>query len=276
MIQWEKDSKGQRSCTERGDRVSDDDDRGDPAPPVRVMIARRDVLRLGRALLAWPLMGIVRRAGADPLTESAAELEERTQEYQDTLGRLRALAEEALTRAAAALERSGRLHADGLIARRDVEEAERAVAEAESRLEERQRELAAAEQMTAEVRARRQLAAAPAVPPGEERATPEVVEYHGVSAWTLGQVADLERFFGARFGRALPVSALGQTPLHDRLGFDHRNAVDVAVHPDSNEGRALLDHLRARRIPFLAFRGQVARASTGAHVHVGPPSPRVG
>jgi hypothetical protein len=72
------------------------------------------------------------------------------------------------------------------------------------------------------------------------------------------------------------VSALGQTAVHNRLGFDHRNAADVAVHPDSPEGRALLDHLRALGVPFLAFRGAVAGASTGAHVHVGAPSPRSG
>ena len=69
---------------------------------------------------------------------------------------------------------------------------------------------------------------------------------------------------------------MGQTSLHDRLGFDHRNAVDVAVHPESAEGRALLGYLRARGIPFLAFRGPVAGASTGAHVHVGAPSARTG
>src|SRR5262245_54609687 len=106
------------------------------------MIARRDLLRFGRALLAWPLMGSARRVGADPLTESAAELEERTREYQDTLRRLRTLDEQALARATAAAERSRRLHADGLIARRDVEEAERAVAEVQSHLEETRSQLA--------------------------------------------------------------------------------------------------------------------------------------
>ena len=101
-----------------------------------------------------------------------------------------------------------------------------------------------------------------------------MLEYRGARPWTLAQVASLEQFFAVRFGRSLPVSALGQTPLHDRLGFDHRNAVDVAVHPHSVEGRALVDHLRARGIPFLAFRGPLAGASTGAHVHVGAASPR--
>jgi hypothetical protein len=109
------------------------------------------------------------------------------------------------------------------------------------------------------------LAALPPPPAGGERSTPGVLEYRGVTAWTLAQVESLERFF---------VSALGQTPLHDRLGFDHRNALDVAVHPDTPEGRALLDHLRAHGVPFLAFRGPVAGASTGAHVHVGAASPR--
>jgi len=33
----------------------------------------------------------------------------------------------------------------------------------------------------------------------------------------------------ARFGRSLLVSAFGQTALHDRKGFDHRNALDVAA-----------------------------------------------
>jgi hypothetical protein len=72
------------------------------------------------------------------------------------------------------------------------------------------------------------------------------------------------------------VSALGQTALHDRLGFDHRNAADVAVHPDTVEGRALLDYLRAEGIPFLEFRGPRRGVSTGAHVHVGAASPRTG
>jgi hypothetical protein len=112
--------------------------------------------------------------------------------------------------------------------------------------------------------------------PENERAIPEVAEYRGAGPWSLGQVESLEQFFVGRFGRPLPVSALGQTPTHDRLGFDHRNAVDVAVHPDSVEGRALLAHLRGRGIPFLAFRGPRAGVSTGAHVHVGSASPRTG
>jgi hypothetical protein len=71
------------------------------------------------------------------------------------------------------------------------------------------------------------------------------------------------------------VSAFGQTPLHDRMGFDHKDALDVAVHPDSPEGRTLMDYLRAARIPFIASWGTVPGSSSGAHIHVGQPSPRI-
>jgi hypothetical protein len=49
----------------------------------------------------------------------------------------------------------------------------------------------------------------------------------------------------------------------------------VALHPDSAEGRALMDYLRRRGIPFLAFRGARAGVATGAHIHVGEPSERL-
>ena len=84
----------------------------------------------------------------------------------------------------------------------------------------------------------------------------------------------VERFFNSRFGRSLPVSAFGQTALHGRLGFNHSNAFDIAVHPDSLEGRAILSLLRAQGIPFIAFRSAVAGIATGPHIHVGNPSPR--
>jgi hypothetical protein len=241
-----------------------------------MLITRRDLLRLGYAALAsWRALA-AGRAAAETLQESLAELEQRTREYRASLERLMSLHQAGLDRAAAAAEQARRLHAQGLIARRDVEEAERAAADAEGRLVEARAQLGDADSLMVEAHALQRLAILPPVPPGAEQSMPEVVEYRGVTAWTLAQIAGLDRFFSARFGRPLPVSALGQTAVHNRLGFDHRNAADVAVHPDSPEGRALLDHLRALGVPFLAFRGAVAGASTGAHVHVGAPSPRSG
>lgn len=85
---------------------------------------------------------------------------------------------------------------------------------------------------------------------------------------------DIKGFFTSKFGRTLPVSAFGQTRLHNRLGFDHRNSVDVALNPDSAEGRALLGKLRGFGLPFIAFRHSIPGVATGAHIHVGKPSRR--
>ena len=97
----------------------------------------------------------------------------------------------------------------------------------------------------------------------------------GKLIWSLTGVGKISRFFRERFGRALPISAMGQSETHDRLGLDHRHAVDVAVRPDSTEGRALIAYLRQAGIPFIAFRGQITSMSTGAHIHIGHPSPRL-
>jgi hypothetical protein len=59
------------------------------------------------------------------------------------------------------------------------------------------------------------------------------------------------------------------------MGFNDRNSLDVAVHPDSAEGRALIAYLRGNGIPFLAFRSAVPGAATGAHIHIGYPSNRL-
>jgi hypothetical protein len=88
-------------------------------------------------------------------------------------------------------------------------------------------------------------------------------------------VEQIKRFFFQTFGKALPISALGQTAVHDRMNFDHKDAMDVAVHPDTPEGRGLIAHLRQAGIPFIAFRGSVAGSATGAHIHIGNPSLKI-
>lgn len=81
--------------------------------------------------------------------------------------------------------------------------------------------------------------------------------------------------FEAQFGRQLPVSAYGATALHRSMGFDHRGRVDVALHPDRPEGRWLRELLERMDVPYIAYRARVEGKSTGAHIHIGPPSPRV-
>ena len=85
----------------------------------------------------------------------------------------------------------------------------------------------------------------------------------------------MEKYFSQAFGHRLPITAMGQSDTHNRLGFDHHDAMDVGLNPDSREGRALTDYLRKAGIPFIAFRGAVSGTSTGPHIHIGRPSGRL-
>ena len=92
--------------------------------------------------------------------------------------------------------------------------------------------------------------------------------------WSLAQATKVEKFFVTKFKKPLPLSAFGQSDLHTRWGLDHRNGMDVGLHPDSVEGRALIEFLRAESIPFLVFRGPIPGVATGPHIHIGNRSSR--
>lgn len=115
----------------------------------------------------------------------------------------------------------------------------------------------------------------PALPENGFSETAELARFNGGFKWSLKEAPRLEKYFSQAFGRRLPATAIGQTATHNRLGFDHRDALDVALHPDSAEGKALITHLRKTGIPFTAFRGAVTGASTGPHIHIGKPSGRL-
>jgi hypothetical protein len=115
----------------------------------------------------------------------------------------------------------------------------------------------------------------PVLPVGGFSQTPEFVRFNGGFKWSIKDAPRVERFFSQTFGRSLPITALGQSHTHNRLGFDHRDSMDVGLHPDSAEGRQLIEYLRKAGIPFLAFRQAVPGASTGPHIHVGKPSGRL-
>lgn len=236
-------------------------------------------------LLACLLAAAVPVVASEPATPSLSELRSRavrsraeqlrlTREYKASLERLLAVREHEVRRALEHLDHTRRLADQGIVARNDVQTSERAVAEARARLDATWSEAVVAATLIAKVLADEELAARP-LAPGAEQATASLVRYRGRHPWALALVPRLEEFFRRTFQRALPVSAYGQTAVHDKLGFDHRNALDVAVHPDSAEGRALMEWLRRAGLSFIAFRGAVEGAATGAHIHIGEPSPRV-
>ena len=105
------------------------------------------------------------------------------------------------------------------------------------------------------------------------KAQPENIQVS--SNWNISDAGKVENFFVAKFGRRLPLTAFGQSVMHTSWRLDHRNSMDVGLHPDSQEGRALIKYLRSEGIPFLAFRGAVPGAATGPHIHIGKPSHRL-
>jgi len=107
------------------------------------------------------------------------------------------------------------------------------------------------------------------------KATEENESVRGQGRWKISDASRVESFFLSKFGRPLPLGAFGQSYLHTLWGLDHRNGIDVSLHPDSVEGKVLITFLRSEGIPFLAFRGPIPRVATGPHIHIGNPSPRV-
>ena len=156
-----------------------------------------------------------------------------------------------------------------------VEQAERDLTTAERDLQDTQTALDEADRLLFEAALQERLARLAPLPRGGYEDAVALVRFNGQARWSLRDVPALARRFFETFGRSLPISSFGQTKVHDRLGLDHRNAIDVAVHPDSAEGRWLMQYLRDAGVPFIGVRGMVPGASTGAHVHVGMESPRL-
>ena len=240
-----------------------------------------------RALIASVLLLLIlmappasRAADVGPAPTSArgraAEVVAVLKEYRATLERLLVLEQRDLEAASKRREERRHLLGSGIISRKEFEDTEAAVERAKGKIEETERAMRDADRALAEATTARTLAGLPPLGPGGFEQSAGMIRFNGTAAWSLKSgTAKLQEFFTTRFGHALPISSYGQTPLHDRMGLDHRDALDVAVHPDSPEGRALMDYLRAAGIPFIAAWTAVPGSTSGAHIHVGQPSPRI-
>ena len=209
------------------------------------------------------------------LARSRGEVIQKIKETRAGAEKLLALHESERQRRAEQYQRQRELYHQGLIARNEVLHAEHALAEAMLKVDEDKRWIAETDSVLTEVMMRDELLRLPTLGVGGYSESRTLLRFNGASLWRLADVTRIEKFFVQAFGRALPISALGQTPTHDRLRFDHRDAIDVALHPDSREGQSLLNYLREAGIPFIAFRSAVSGSSTGAHIHIGKPSPRL-
>ena len=199
-----------------------------------------------------------------------------TNNYKDSLEKLRLSYEGSLKRAEEKLAVSQKLYAEGLIARIQLDETERAVTEAKAKVAETQRQMDAAETQIAsvilETRAEEQLTKNLAK--GAFLRTTALIRYNGVSGFSLSDAGRVQSFFSQAFNKSLPIAVFGQGAIHDRWHLDHRNAMDISLHPDSVEGQALMGFLQRNGIPFSAFRQAIPGTATGPHIHIGRPSHR--
>jgi hypothetical protein len=229
-----------------------------------------------------------KKPAGEPATEVArlrAQFVQATKDYKSSLEQLLPFYEADVKRADERLSKTKELYAQGLVAKHDVERDEAAAASAREKVAGVKAQLKSADEQMAEtlVEAEAEESAAKEAARAGARAragggliqTTAYIRYGGARPWSLSEAGAVERFFVGKFGRALPVSSFGQSPVHDRWGYDHHNAMDVGLSPDSAEGRALMEYLRASGVPFTAFRFAIPGTATGPHIHVGRPSHRV-
>jgi hypothetical protein len=249
---------------------------------LRLRDPRRLVLPLATAVLvlAGAPAALAQRPGASASARSANRLEKLADDsakaiaqYRATLDPVLEIYERELARQTGLAQIRQDLFERGALSASDLEDGRRALASAQKDVDDTRRFMADADRMATEVRM-----AAGSLPPlktGGYEESADLIRFNGPAIWSLARdTPKLQQFFMARFGRALPVSAFGQTPLHNRMGFDHHNALDVALHPDGTEGRALMSYLRGAGIPFIAAWGAIRGSASGAHIHVGQPSAR--
>lgn len=198
-----------------------------------------------------------------------------TATYSESLKKLLELQRMEEERASAVVAKRKEMFDAGIASRREVEESELLLAEVTRKALETVGQMEQADEVVAEVMAAEQLENSRSEQqPGVLHSGVKLIRYTGTRNWSLSEFSKIDTFFHETTGRPMPISAYGQSGIHARLGFDHRGAIDVAVHPDSAEGRALMTYLRSQGIPFIAFRSAVAGSATGAHIHIGPPSHR--
>lgn len=201
-----------------------------------------------------------------------------TNEYKASLGKLLPFYEADVKKAEQKLEQSKKLLEEGLVPRTQVEENERALAAAKEKVAETNRQVSSAEAQIAgvlvETAADEEISKNLRLAQQRLVRTASFTRYTGAGGWNIGEAWKVQRFFSDTFKKQLPIAVFGQGAIHDRWRLDHRNAMDIQLHPDGVEGRALLDFLQKNGIPYLAFRAAIPGTATGPHIHIGRPSHR--
>ena len=215
-------------------------------------------------------------------TTATSELVKSTETAKSAAEDLLKLQEESVRKLTASTEQLRELFNEGLVAKVELDKAEQELAAAKTNIEQTQNQIASATQLAVEIKKAQALASTVRVQTFVKSVlksinmTGATVMRSESGHWSLATLPQVQQFFAQAFGHLLPISTIGQSATHNRLGWDHRNSVDVGVHPDSAEGRALMSYLQSSGIPFLAFRAAIPGVATGPHIHIGFPSHRLG
>jgi len=182
-------------------------------------------------------------------------------------------AQRRVDRAQAEVDRGRALIAEGVAPKEFCADSEAELARRAQALDQAKGRAALLNEIVAMVRAEVETPAR-----GEKSVVPGVAEEfvdgsHGLL--TAKDIKSLTLAFEKKFDKPLPVSARGETAVHRAMGFDHTGRIDVALMPDSTEGKWLRAYLEANDIAYYAFRVAIAGKATGAHIHVGPGSTRL-
>jgi hypothetical protein len=212
------------------------------------------------------------------LTRLREEFVNLTREYRANLDKLLKSYEATASREEARLHQSEALYTEGLISKSQLDEYEHSVVAAREKVTDTQLQITNADAQIAdtlvEARAEEQFARIKVPAKGGFTSTASFIRYTGSVSWVLADAWRVQQFFQTTFKRPLPIAVFGQGAIHDRWRLDHHNAMDLSLHPDSVEGQAVMNFLRANGIPFLAFREAIPGTATGPHIHVGRPSHR--
>jgi len=201
-----------------------------------------------------------------------------TNDYKASLERLLLIYRDNVKREEEKLATSKKLLDEGLLSKAEVERYEQAVKTEKAKVADVEKQMANADSQVAgvlvEADADATLAKNLKLATTKLVRTTSFTRFNGTSGWGLGEAWKVQRFFSDTFHKSLPVAVFGQGAIHDRWRLDHRNAMDISLHPDSAEGQALLNFLQKNGIPFLAFRSAIPGTATGPHIHIGRPSHR--
>ena len=215
---------------------------------------------------------------ASELTRLREEFVKATNDYKASLEKLLVFYQADVKRAEERVAISEKLLAEGLIARTQLEENQRALTAAQQKVADARRQMTSADDQIAAVlveqSAGEQIAKNLSLAKQRLVRTSTFIRFIGGPGWNLGEAWKVQRFFSDTFKRELPIAVFGQGAIHDRWRLDHRNSMDISLHPDTAEGQALLNFLQRNGIPYLAFRSAIPGTATGPHIHIGRPSHR--